>query len=122
MIEQPNRTPLIDEARMQNLQESLADGLCDVIESFLDDVPKQIMEMRLAYQQGAWVDLQRIAHSMKSSSGIFGAQALVDLCRDIEAEARLESPAVEGLIQEFENGFKEVQPVLKTYLSGQQFH
>lgn len=109
-------TTVIDEARMQSLADSLEDGLWDVIESFLEDAPCQITEMDAARRRADWDELQRRAHSLKSSSGIFGAKALVDQCRALESEALAGSLALEGMIKAVSCAFEEVRPVLKTYL------
>ena len=79
---------VVDQGRMQDLVDSLGDGLGDVIKSFLEDTPYLIDEMRLACDREDQDDLQRVAHSLKSSSGIFGACRMVELCRDLEISSR----------------------------------
>jgi CheY-like chemotaxis protein len=106
----------VDPVRMQDLKDSLGDGLRDVIESYLEDVPLQIKEMQAALESGYRDDLQRIAHSLKSSSGIFGAQEMVEICRTLEIAAREGGIAGTDPIQEISESFAKVRTVLNSYL------
>ncbi len=107
---------VIDQARMQDLIDGLGDGLQDVIESYLEDAPKQIEEMQAALDRGDRDDLQRIAHTLKSSSGIFGAHQLVTLCRDLEVASREGGIAGTDPIPPIEEAYEKVQVVLIQYL------
>jgi PAS domain S-box-containing protein len=107
---------VIDQARMQDLIDGLGDGLRDVIESYLEDAPKQIEELRAGYERGDLDDLQRVAHTLKSSSGIFGAYQMVALCRALEIAAREGGDAGAQPIQAIAEAFEKVRPVLVFYL------
>lgn len=113
---------VVDPGRMQDLVDNLGDGLQDVIESYLEDTPMLIEEMREAVERGDWEDLSRIAHSLKSSSGIFGAKYMVELCRAIEAAARERAAPEERTAQvsrqlrELAEAYEKVRAVLRTYL------
>ncbi len=78
----------VDPSRMRDLADSLGDGLQDVIGSYLAETPIQIEKMYDLLEENDFTGLQRIAHTLKSSSAIFGAQEMVGLCRGLEASAR----------------------------------
>ncbi len=108
---------LVDESRMQDLADSLGDGLQDVIDSYLEDTPHLIKEIEAAYQRADWAEVQRIAHSLKSSSGIFGAQALVESCRALEIAARNGPLASPEPIRTISLAYAKVRDVLNLYMS-----
>jgi HPt (histidine-containing phosphotransfer) domain-containing protein len=61
------------------------DVFTELIDMFLEDAPTLLENMRQAVIQGAAEDLRFAAHSLKSSSAEFGATALCELCRELEA-------------------------------------
>ena len=61
-----------------------ADGLTGLIECFLDDAPRLIAAMHAALDAADAAALQSAAHTMKSTSALFGATALAGLCEAIE--------------------------------------
>jgi HPt (histidine-containing phosphotransfer) domain-containing protein len=58
--------------------------LAELIDTFLEDTPMIIVEMRFAVASGDSASLRRAAHTLKSNSRTFGAHRLGDLCRQIE--------------------------------------
>jgi PAS domain S-box-containing protein len=108
---------LVDAARIQDLFDNLGEGMLDVIESYVEDTPRLMQEMVNAYQRGDFDDVQRIAHSLKSSSGIFGARKLVERCRELEIAARGNSLENPQLFQAVQEAYGEVEAVLNLYLS-----
>ncbi len=116
VLEKDPEGEVIDQARMQDLVDGLGDGLQDVIESYLEDAPKQIDEMRAAFEHGDRDDLQRIAHTLKSSSGIFGAHKMVELCRTLEIAAREGGIAGTEPIPVIAEAYEKVRVVLMLYL------
>jgi PAS domain S-box-containing protein len=109
---------VVDSARMQDLVDGLGDGLGDVIESYLEDAPQQIEDMRVAFENGDRDELQRVAHTLKSSSGIFGAHEMVTLCRNLEIAAREGGIAGTQPIPAIAQAFEKVRAVLNLYLQG----
>jgi len=67
-----------------------ADVLSEILNLFLDEVPKKIHTLRAAVTAGDAVQVQRIAHSLKGSSGNIGARAMYDVCRQLDDRARSE--------------------------------
>ncbi len=62
--------------------------LDELVDTYLEDAPGQIAQMRDAAAVGAQADLVRPAHSLKSNSANMGAEALAGMCRALEASAR----------------------------------
>jgi|SRR3990170_3644499 len=81
--------------------------LTDLVATYRTDGAARIGDMRTALAAGNGADLQRAAHTLKSSSATLGAVHLADLCRDVEYRARdgeLEglSSSIEAIATEFE--------------------
>jgi CheY-like chemotaxis protein/HPt (histidine-containing phosphotransfer) domain-containing protein len=55
-----------------------------LLELFLDDAPKQLVNIKQAYRTGDAESLRRLAHRMKSAAANLGATRLSVVCRDIE--------------------------------------
>jgi HPt (histidine-containing phosphotransfer) domain-containing protein len=115
-VDSGNEQDILDSKRMQDLVNNLGDGLLDVIESFLEDAPRQIEELGAAFERGDREDLQRIAHSLKSSSGIFGAHQMVALCRAVEIGARDGGTAGTEPVTRIAETYEKVRVVLNLYL------
>ena len=60
----------------------------DLVRSFLDDGPELVGRLRRAAETGDTDAMRRAAHTLKGSATDFGAVALADLCREIEALGR----------------------------------
>lgn len=75
---------LIAESRMKDLADSLGDGLVEIIESYLAEAPALIEEMYTLLERNDLTGLQRLAHTLKSNSAIFGAQEMVEACHRLE--------------------------------------
>jgi HPt (histidine-containing phosphotransfer) domain-containing protein len=58
--------------------------LAEVIDSYLEDAPKLLQAMAAAFAQGKATDLQQAAHTLKSSSALFGATSLSQFCQELE--------------------------------------
>jgi histidine phosphotransfer protein HptB len=75
----------IDAGIFANLKEtSGADFINELVDTYLDDAPKQLAEMKSAQLTGDAESFRRAAHSLKSNSATFGAQHLADLSRELE--------------------------------------
>ncbi|HUR68262.1 MAG TPA: Hpt domain-containing protein [Candidatus Thermoplasmatota archaeon] len=64
----------------------------DLIETLLGEAPRILEEMRASLATKDRRTFNRGAHSLKSTSGTFGANALSQLCRDLERESEKEMP------------------------------
>jgi len=68
----------------------------ELIESYLEETPKLLARLEAAMRAGDADGVRLAAHTLKSSSADFGALALADLARDLEAKARAGSMANAG--------------------------
>lgn len=77
--------PLIDRATFTELQENAgADFVAELVDTFGEEAPPLIDEMRAALAAGAAERFRRAAHSLKSNSSTFGATGLAELARTLE--------------------------------------
>jgi len=64
------------------------DALAKLLEAFFGNAPTLLAEMRGGVESGATEEVRRAAHTLKSNAASFGATALAELCRSLEAQAR----------------------------------
>ena len=87
---------IIDAATFTELQESAgADFVAELVDTFLEETPALLNELRSARQQGDADGFRRAAHSIKSNSQTFGALGLGALARDIELQGLHPDAAVD---------------------------
>lgn len=78
----------VDVVALRKLESDMGgdrDVMHELVETFLAEAPRQIATMRAALAAGQAHELNRVAHSMKSTSATFGAMGLSRLCRELEA-------------------------------------
>lgn len=100
----------IDEAAIAELLESTGGDrtfLAELIETYLDDAPRQIAALRRGVEAGSAEDVTRAAHALKGASASLGATGLFERSRALESEARAgrldgAAEAVSGIEAEFE--------------------
>ena len=61
-----------------------ADFVAELVDTFAEEAPPLIEEMRAALAAGAAERFRRAAHSLKSNSNTFGAMQLGAMARDLE--------------------------------------
>ncbi len=89
------------------------DVLVELIDLFLEDAPTFLENMRQAVIQDAAADLRLAAHSLKSNSAEFGATALCELCRDLEAMGKEnELQGATEKVNQAETLYQQVQAAL----------
>jgi HPt (histidine-containing phosphotransfer) domain-containing protein len=75
----------IDRSTFDELKQmSGADFIGELIDTFLDDGPKMMTEIRKALKAGDAEAFRRAAHSLKSNAATFGANRLSQLAKDLE--------------------------------------
>lgn len=86
----------IDRLVLASLRELQGEGepeiLSELIELFLDEVPQQLGALREAVEKDDAPSVERIAHTLKGSSGNMGATRMVQICaelQDVGASANL---------------------------------
>lgn len=62
--------------------------MAELIDTFASDAVAMLGELDAAVGAGDDAALMRPAHSLKSNAATFGATALAELCRALEADAR----------------------------------
>jgi len=77
--------PPIDGATFAELQESAgADFVAELVDTFLEEAPRMLAELRATAATGRPEAFRRAAHSLKSNANTFGATHLGTLARDLE--------------------------------------
>ena len=76
---------LIDPHTFDELQANAgADFVIELVDTFAEEAPDLLTELRSALAAGAAERFRRAAHSLKSNSSTFGATGLADLARALE--------------------------------------
>jgi len=73
---------------LDNLTAGDNDFLLEMIDTFLEDAPDLLEQMRRGVEQAMPAELRIAAHSLKSNSADFGAERLRDLCKKGELMGR----------------------------------
>ena len=109
---------ILDPLAMENLREMVGGDphfMAELIDTFLEDAPHVLSNMRQALENGDPVMLHRAAHTFKSNSSEFGATALANLCRELEVMGKADS--LEGareLLARVEAEFAQAEAALET--------
>lgn len=81
--------PSIDRTTFDELRQmSGAEFINELIDTFLEDAPKLLAEMKAALAAGAADSFRRGAHSLKSNAATFGADPLAQLAKELELLGR----------------------------------
>lgn len=93
------------------------DVLREVLNLFLDEVPKKLGALRSAVASGDAAAVRRTAHSLKGSSGNIGARAMYDVCRQLDDRAGSEEPArLQPLVDALDAEYGEVERAITRLL------
>lgn len=88
--------------------------VCEMIDLFLENAPKQLGAARIGMQAGDLVMVHRAAHSLKSSAGNFGAEALRELAGRIERlTGENKADTLPALLDELEAAFAQTRSYLE---------
>jgi HPt (histidine-containing phosphotransfer) domain-containing protein len=110
---------VIDRATFDELKEiSGEDFINELIDTFLEDAPKLIEEMKAALDMNNADTFRRAAHSMKSNAATFGAGQLSALAKELEMLGR-ENKLLEtaGKLRALEDAFVPVHDELRNLKS-----
>lgn len=81
--------PVIDQAVFDELKQmSGPEFLNELIDTFLDDAPGMVREMKTALDTANADSFRRAAHSLKSNAATFGAGRLAELAKELESLGR----------------------------------
>ncbi|MFM9981501.1 MAG: Hpt domain-containing protein [Burkholderiales bacterium] len=108
--------PVIDLPTFTALQEAAgAEFVVELVDTFLQEAPVMLAELRSAQATGTADAFRRAAHSIKSNSHTFGATKLGDMARDIELGGMITDPAP---IDALEAEYLRAAAALKDLCSG----
>jgi len=100
-------TPAIDAARFAELQATVgADFVAELVDTFFEEAPTMLAELRSARAAEDADRFRRAAHSLKSNSYTFGALSLGALARELEvtgmsADAARDAARLDSLEAEY---------------------
>ena len=109
---------VLDVAVLERLRTLQADGEPDVVGEvtsvFLHDAPGRVAGIRQAVVDGHAETAERLAHSLKSSASMLGAQALSRAAGQIESRARERTLGPDdALLARLEAAFAEAREALE---------
>ena len=108
--------PLIDLPTFSALQEAAgAEFVVELVDTFIEEAPVMLAEMRSAQSAGNADAFRRAAHSLKSNSHTFGATPLGELARELEQGGLI---ADSGPIDVLEAEYQRAAAALKKLCSG----
>ena len=95
---------VIDPHTFDELQANAgADFVAQLVDTFAEEAPPLIVEMRAALDAGAAERFRRAAHSLKSNSSTFGARRLAAMARELELGGLPgDAGGIDDLAREFE--------------------
>jgi HPt (histidine-containing phosphotransfer) domain-containing protein len=110
--------PTLNPEAIQALRELSPEGdsefLRELIAIYLADTPKQMANLEEAITRQDADLVVRAAHTIKGSSGNFGAVSFARLAHEIEAHAKSKNlAAAAAALPEFKSGFAQVVAALK---------
>ena len=93
----------IDHATFADLQEAAgAEFVAELVDTFLEEAPRMLAELRHAQADASAERFRRAAHSLKSNSNTFGALKLGAMARDLELGGMISDTApLDGLEAEY---------------------
>jgi HPt (histidine-containing phosphotransfer) domain-containing protein len=93
--------------------------LVELLDSYLDDAPQLIQQMKTGIAAGQIDDVRRAAHSLKSNSASFGAKSLSDVSRELEMIAKGGTlVGADTKLAEVEAQYAQLLPVLMELKNG----
>jgi HPt (histidine-containing phosphotransfer) domain-containing protein len=114
--------PVLDPAVINTLRQLTVPGepdvLTDVLKLFLDEVPARIGRLRNAFAAGDIEGVHRAAHSLKGSAGNIGAQAMFEVCKQLDGIGKsgglqAAGPLVDALGVEFGKVEAEINRLIR---------
>ncbi len=110
----------IDGATLERLASSVGGGaegwafVRELIDTFLDEAPTQLATLRNAVAHGDAEEARRVAHTLKSNGATFGASSFAEVCRELEAAAKLGEldGAAAALVERAEREWEGVRDAL----------
>ena len=113
--------PVLDPAVIDNLRQLTEPGepdvLAEVLQLFLQDVPRRIARRRASCAAGDAAELHKTAHSLKGSAGNIGAQGLFAICRQLDDQGRVgDVTDAKRLVDALDSEFARVEVAIRLIL------
>ena len=112
--------PVIDQTVFAELQETAgAEFAVELVDTFLEEAPGMLAELRSAHTKGDADGFRRAAHSLKSNGNTFGASKLAAMARELELGGMNADPARDlEAITALEAEYTRAATALKELCSG----
>ncbi|HEX6799737.1 MAG TPA: response regulator [Ktedonobacterales bacterium] len=106
----------LDSVALERLRETVggdAAVLAELIDSFLEDAPRLLADLRRSLDAGDASGVRLAAHSLKSNGAEFGAQAFAETCKQLETQAKAgRLDGASGLLEQAEGEYERVKTAL----------
>jgi HPt (histidine-containing phosphotransfer) domain-containing protein len=91
----------------------------ELVQTFLDEMPGMIADLKTAVQAGDADGFRRAAHSIKSNANVFGASGLAERARQLELEG-FGAAAQDNVdrVEALDKAFTDVRVALKALQDG----
>ncbi len=90
----------------------------ELVDMFLHDTPERLTALQTALASDDIKEIERVAHSMKSSCGNLGAMGLADLCFQIEMAGRNGTvDDLKSLVERSDDEYQRVRSALESELA-----
>ena len=113
--------PVVDPQALENIralqQEGAPDLLTRVIQAYLSETPKFLENLQQAIKQGDIQAVQRMTHTLKSSSANLGALRLANLARKLEDTVLTSPEEARIILDELSREYDKCQEVLTQELA-----
>jgi CheY-like chemotaxis protein len=117
-ISNSTAVPVLDATAFQQLREMVNQDeiLVQIVDRFLEETPSSLRSLAEAVSQRKVDVLKRIAHTLKSTTAMFGATSLSQLCQKLEAIAPTASPdSTDAIVSQVEIEYENVQIALRQH-------
>ena len=107
----------LDQKVLRQLADDIGHEMMPVVISvFVEEVGEQLAQLRPLFEQRDWSALARVAHSMKSSCGSYGAKPSYQQVMDLESACRREDEQEAGrLLAELEHSCPRSSPIWPSF-------
>jgi CheY-like chemotaxis protein/HPt (histidine-containing phosphotransfer) domain-containing protein len=112
----------LNQASLDNLWNMVGgdtEVLSELVNTFLEDAPRLLGDLRLAVDNGDAATVRLNAHSLKANGADFGALTFSELCRQMEMMGKSgQLDGAESLLARIEAEYEQVEAALGTLVSG----
>ena len=104
---------IIDLNTYNSLKENTgAEFISELVDTFLEDTPNLIAQMKNALAAKNAESFRRAAHTVKSNAMTFGASRLADLARELEGMGRENNFEIGSRLETLEEAFQKAKSQL----------